>query len=65
MGKKAHQSNLQEEGIETFVKNGFVVEDPLVKGGAMNPVGEASKKRRRVTHDLLWLNATAPEPNKR
>ena len=41
------------------------MEDPLVKGGgAMNPVGEAAKRRRRVTHDLLWLNATSPEPTR-
>lgn len=59
------ESNLQKEDIETFVNNGLLVEDPLVKGGgAMNPVGEAAKRRRRVTHDLLWLNATSPEPTR-
>ena len=47
MGKKAH--NIQKEDIETY--NGLLVEDPLVKGGgAMNPVGEASKTKFQAFH---------------
>ena len=58
-------SELAENDIETFIKNGLLEEDPEVRGGGkMSPVGEKAKQRRRVIHDLLWLNATSPEPGR-
>lgn len=63
--KLLHESDLTDNDLETFIKNGLLEEDPLVRGGGkMSPVGEQSKQRRRVIHDLLWLNATSPDPSR-
>ena len=56
---------LTEEDVQIFINNGLLEEDPDVRGGGrMSPVGEKAKQRRRVIHDLLWLNATSPEPER-
>ena len=59
------ESELTDDDIRTFIENGLLEEDPQVKGGGrMSPVGEKAKERRRVIHDLLWLNTTSPDPEK-